>query len=180
MYSWFILILTFSNVFSQLTTKTTTTLSPLKSTNNKPSITQFLVFSTDSETIIPFEPKNGWMISEEKKLRLYISGSNLENSSIVFSASPIKCTTSDFISPTYDLSSASIIERNVNIKGASKVHSSIHLCLLSSLKSNETQSQNGTRLDGPYFTFLREKSRLPFAAKICLILMLFIVSGFFR
>jgi hypothetical protein len=178
-FLWLVFISTISNGLSQLATVTLSP--PLKSSNNQPSITQFLVFSTDSETVLSFEPKNGWIISQEKKLRLFISGFNLKNSSIVFSASPTECTSNHFISPIYRLSSASVIERTVNIKRVSKAHLTIYLCLLSSstLKSNKSQSENGIRLLGPYFTFIREKSTLPFAAKICLILMLFLVSGFF-
>ncbi len=176
--SGFVLILNILNVLSKPTVTTTS----LKVLNDKPLITQFLVFSSDSETIISFEPKLGWMLGEENKLRLYVSGFNLENNSIVFSASANECTSSDFISPMYRLSSASIIELDINLKGASKAHSSIFLCLIPSSvsKLNETLSENGTQLVGAYYTFLREKSRLPFPARICLILMLFVVSGFFR
>jgi metal transporter CNNM len=136
------------------------------------------------ETVITFEPKHGWLLNEERKFRLYLSGINLQNSSIVFSSSIDECTSSDFISPIYSLSSASIIEINVELQSISKSHSSIYMCLLSSSNHsltlmNDTNTQNATQLVGAYFTFLREKGRLPFAAKICLILMLFIVSGFF-
>jgi hypothetical protein len=150
--------------------------------NNKPSITQFLVFSPSSETIIPFESSNGWILNEERKLHLYISGLNLKNNSLVFSVSSTHCTPNDFISPIYRLSSAAIIELNIKLNPLTKSHSSAHLCLLPSIRSkiNQTLSRNGTILEGPYFTFIREKGVLPFAAKICLILMLFIVSGFFR
>jgi hypothetical protein len=181
-FSWSFFTLIILNILSKDTLAAITTLSPLKSSNIKPSITQFLVFSSSSETVIPFEPKNGWMLSEEKKLRLYISGSNIKDNSIVFTGSPNECTSSDFISPIYHLSSASIIELNIKLKSVSQSHSSIYLCLLPSVRSkiNKTQSENGTLLVGPYFTFIREKSTIPFAAKICLILMLFMVSGFFR
>jgi hypothetical protein len=160
----------------------TTTLSSLISSNDKPLITQILVFSTNSETVISFEPKTRWILGEEKKFLLYISGSNLKNNSLVFTSSSNQCPSSDFVSPIYRLSSAPIIKLNVKLKGLTKSHSSIHLCLLPSLRSkiNQTRSRNGTVVEGSYFTFIREKSRLPFAAKICLILMLFTVSGFFR
>jgi metal transporter CNNM len=138
------------------------------------------------ETVITFEPKHGWLLNEERKFRLYISGINLQNSSIVFSSSIDECTSTDYISPIYSLSSSSIIEINVELQSISKSHSSIYVCLLSSSSSNllltltnNTNTQNATQLVGAYFTLLREKGRLPFAAKICLILMLFIVSGFF-
>jgi len=168
-------------------TTTTTTLSPLILSNHYPLITHFLVFSSDFETVITFEPKHGWIINDERKFRLYLSGIHLQNSSIVFSSSIDECTFNDYISPIYSLSSSSIIEINVELQSISKAHSSIYICLLtpanltlSLLNNNTTDLQNATQLDGAYFTFLREKSRLPFAAKICLILMLFIVSGFFR
>ena len=104
------------------------------------------------------------------------------NSSIVFSSSPDECTSNDFISPIYQLSSASIIELVVRLGDVSKASSTIFLCLLPTKKSklNDTLSRNGTQLKGPYFTFFRQKSTLPFAVKICLVLMLFIFSGFFR
>ncbi len=181
-FSWLIFTLIILIVLPKVTLAIATPLSPLKSSNNKPLITHFLVFSSNSETVIPFEPKNGWILSEENKLRLYISGFNLEHNSIVFTTSSKECIPSDFISSIYDLSSASIIELNVKLKGVSTAHSSIFLCLLPSISSeiNKTLSENGTLLEGSYFTFIGEKSTLPFAAKICLILMLFIVSGFFR
>ncbi len=174
------------NLFNTSSTTTTSTLSPLIVANNSPLITNFLVFSSDLETVITFEPKHGWLLNEERKFRLYLSGVNLQNSSFVFSASPDECTSNDYISPIYTLSSASINEINVELQSISKSHASIYVCLLSrtnlslSLSNNKTESQNISPLSGAYFTFLREKGRLPFAAKICLILMLFIVSGFFR
>jgi metal transporter CNNM len=137
------------------------------------------------ETVITFEPKHGWLLNEEKKFRLYISGINLQNSSIVFTSSIDECTLNDYISPIYSLSSASIIEIDVELQSITKSHSSIYVCLLTQSNislltiSNNTDSQNATPLVGAYFILLREKGRLPFAAKICLILMLFIVSGFF-
>lgn len=153
-----------------------------KSTSSKPSITQILVFSSHPETIITFESENGWIINEEKKLRLYLSGSNLENNSIVFSSSPNQCTSNDFVSPTYLLSSEAIVEVNVKLESVSKSHSSIYLCLLPTvqLQIDGTQSENGTVLKGTYYTFIREKGVLPFAAKLSLVLMLFTISGFFR
>ncbi|CAF4175432.1 unnamed protein product, partial [Rotaria socialis] len=167
-------------------TTTTTTLSPLILSNPVPLINNFLVFSSNLETIIKFDPNYGWLLNDEKKLRLYISGINLQNSSLVFSASLNKCTSSHFISPVYSLSSSSsIIELNIELQSLSKTRPLAYICLLSpsdislSLLNNNTESYNGTQFAGAYFTFLREKSRLPFAAKICLILMLFIVSGFF-
>jgi hypothetical protein len=180
-FLWLLFTLNILNILTK-SILATTTFPPFESLDNKPLITQFLVFSSNSETVIPFERKNGWILNEENKLRLYISGVNLKNHSIVFSSSPNECTPSDFISPIYRLSSAAIIKLNVKLKGVSKTHSSIFLCLLSSsrLELNQTVEQNGTLLEGPYFTFIREKSVLPFAAKLCLILMLFMVSGFFR
>jgi len=179
-YLFFIL-----NLINICFTTTTTTLSPLALSYNSPLITHFLVFSSNLETVITFEPKHGWLLNEEKKFRLYLSGINLQNSSIVFSSSIDECTLDDHISPIYPLSSSSINEINVELQSISKSHSSIYVCLLTNLNqslsiTNNTNLQNITQLEGAYFIFLREKSRLPFAAKICLILMLFIVSGFFR
>lgn len=155
-----------------------------------PLINHFLVYSSNLEKIIRFEPKLGWILNDEKKLHLYISGINLQNSSLVFSASINKCTPNDYISPIYSLSSSSssssIIELNVELSSISKLQSTVYICLLpasniSAFSSyNNIESFNGTLLEGPYFTFLREKSLLPFSAKICLILTLFLVSGFFR
>ena len=130
-------------------------------------------------------PKHGWMLYEEKDFRLYISGHNLQNSSVVFSDSINECTPTDYISPVYALTSAPVIDVHVKLKDASTSHSSIYLCLLtpqnrSLFPSNSNDSYNATQFEGPYYTLLREKGRIPFAAKICLILMLFIVSGFFR
>ncbi|CAF3995616.1 unnamed protein product [Rotaria sp. Silwood2] len=184
-FSWLVFILNILNVLSQsniiITTTTTTPLSPLQSSNDKPFITQFLVFSSNAETSIRFEPKHGWLLNSEKKLRLYISGFNLQNNSIVFSALQDECTSNDFISPIYNLSSASIIELDVHLESVSKIHSSIFLCLLPSITTqlNNSLLQNGTQLKGPYFTFLREKTTIPLAVKICLVLMLFVFSGFF-
>ncbi|CAF3257430.1 unnamed protein product [Rotaria socialis] len=189
MYNIFIclyFILNLLNISSTTATTTTTTLSPLILSNPVPLINNFLVFSSNLETIIKFDPNYGWLLNDEKKLRLYISGINLQNSSLVFSASLNKCTSSHFISPVYSLSSSSsIIELNIELQSLSKTRPLAYICLLSpsdislSLLNNNTESYNGTQFAGAYFTFLREKSRLPFAAKICLILMLFIVSGFF-
>jgi hypothetical protein len=171
--------------YTSSTTTTTPALSPLISSNYSPFITHFLVYASNMETVITFEPKHGWLIKEERDFRLYLSGYNLQNSSIVFSASIDECTSSDYISPIYTLSSALIHEINVVLKGAPKGHSSVYICLLTSSNvslslSNNTEIYNATQLEGSFFTFLREKGPLPFAAKICLILMLFIVSGFFR
>jgi hypothetical protein len=171
------------NLFNLSSTTTTTTLSPLILLNNFPLITHFLVFSSNLETVITFEPKHGWLLNEERKFRLYLSGHNLQNSSIVFSSSIDECTSNDYISPIYSLSSASIIELDVELPSISKSHSSIYVCLLTSSNTSSftlLNNTNATQLEGAYFIFLREKGRLPFAAKICLILMLFIVSGFFR
>jgi len=139
------------------------------------------------ETVITFEPKRGWLLNEEKKFRLYLTGINLQNSSIVFSSSLDECTLEDYISPIYPLTSPSINEINVELQPILKSHSSVYVCLLTSINdslsillNNNTETKNATQLEGAFFTFLREKGRLPFAAKICLILMLFIVSGFFR
>ncbi|CAF3589011.1 unnamed protein product, partial [Rotaria sp. Silwood2] len=64
-FSWLFFILNILNVLSQsniiITTTTTTPLSPLQSSNDKPFITQFLVFSSNTETSIRFEPKHGWL-----------------------------------------------------------------------------------------------------------------------
>ena len=146
-----------------------------------PSITHFLVFSSNLETVITFEPKHGWLLNEERKFRLYLSGYNLQNTSLVFSSSLDECTPDDYISPIYSLSSSSssIVELNVELESVSKAHSSIYTCLLTSLNHSLTNATNASQLSSAYFIFVREKSRLPFAAKICLILMLFIVSGFF-
>ncbi|CAM4842949.1 unnamed protein product, partial [Rotaria magnacalcarata] len=189
MYNIFIclcFILNLLNISSTTTTTTTTTLLPLILPNPVPLINNFLVFSSNLETSIKFDPNYGWLLNDEKKLRLFISGINLRNSSLVFSASLNKCTSSHFISPVYSLSSSpSIIELNIELQSLSKTHPLAYICLLSSsdislsLLNNNTESYNGTQLAGAYFTFLREKSQLPFTAKICLILMLFIVSGFF-
>jgi hypothetical protein len=174
------------NLFNKSsTTTTTTTLSPLLALNHSPLITHFLVFSSNLETVVTFDPKHGWILNEERKFLLYISGIHLQNRSIVFSASADECTSNDYISPIYTLSSASIIEINVELQSTSKSHSSVYVCILTPLNLsssllNNTESQNATQLEGPYFTFLREKGRLPFAAKICLILTLFIISGFYR
>ena len=169
------------NLFNSSSATTTTTLSPLTLTTNAPFITHLLVFSSNLETVITFEPKHGWLLNEERKFRLYLSGINLQNSSLVFSSSLDECSPDDYISPIYPLSPASIIEINVELPSISKSHSSIYFCLIPS--SNRSlllpNSTNATQLEGAYFIFLREKGRLPFAAKICLILMLFIVSGFF-
>ncbi|CAF1087234.1 unnamed protein product [Rotaria sp. Silwood1] len=169
------------HVLSKSKIISTTTLSSLQSINDKPFITQFLVFSSNSETLFGFEPKHGWILNADKKFRLYISGFNLQNNSIAFSALQDECTSNDFISPIYNLSSASIIELDVHLQRVSKVHSSIFLCLIPSIEIslNNSLLQNGTQLKGPYFTFFREKTTLPLAAKICLVLMLFVFSGFF-
>ena len=172
-------------ILSASSTTTTTTLSPLISSSSVPFITHFLVFSSNSETVLTFAPKAGWVLNEERQIRLFVSGYHLHNSSIVFSASLDDCTASDFVSPIYPLSSASIVEILVNLEPPSKTHSSVYVCLLtpssnSSSFTNMTEFHDARQLEGSYFTFLREKGRLPFAAKICLILTLFIVSGFFR
>lgn len=168
-------------------TTTTTTISPLISTDHSPYIIHFLVFSSNLETVITFEPKRGWILNEERKFRLFINGINLQNSSIVFSSTFDECSLDDYISPIYPLTSATINEINVELPSVSKSHSSAYVCLLTStnsslsiLSNNNTESKTATQIKGTYFIFLREKGRLPFAAKICLILMLFIVSGFFR
>ncbi|CAF3899413.1 unnamed protein product [Rotaria sordida] len=192
MYSIFICLYFILNLLNNVSSTTTTTktikttLSPLIISNHVPLITHFLVFSTNFETVIRFEPKYGWILNEEKKFRLYLSGINLQNSSLVFSASLNKCTSNDYISPIYSLSSTSINEINVELQSMSKSHSLVYICLLTSsntslslLNNNNTKPHNAKQLEGVYFTFLREKGRLPFAAKIFLILMLFIVSGFF-
>ncbi|CAF1050788.1 unnamed protein product [Adineta ricciae] len=177
---WIFFLLTLAYVESQRVRPTTFSTTP-KPSNSLASITQLHVFSPSSETVIPFDPKQGWLLSEETSLRLYITGTNLENSSIAFSSVLHQCTPSDFISRTYQLSSEAIIELNVKLKNPSHTHSTVFLCLIPPTKFvlNKTQTENGTQLEGSYFTFIREKGRLPFAVKICLILMLFLVSGFF-
>jgi hypothetical protein len=169
------------------TTTTTTTVSSWITTEYTPFIRHILVFSANLETVITFAPKHGWLLNDEKKFRLYINGYHLQNSSIVFSASLDDCTSNDYISPVYPLSSTTTTsDILVQLDQDFKAHSSAYLCLLTTtndvpLSINTTNDAYETKqLDGPYFTFLREKARLPFATKICLILMLFIVSGFFR
>src|ERR1700722_11680762 len=98
------------NILNLSSTTITTTLSPLFISNHFPLITHFLVFSSNMETVITFEPKHGWILNDERKFHLYLSGFHLQNSSIVFSSSVDECTTNDYISPIYSLSSASIIE----------------------------------------------------------------------
>ncbi len=99
--SWLFIAVNIFNGLTRTASATTTPLSQLRSRDNKPSITQILVFSSSSETVIPFESNDGWLLHEEKKLRLYISGLNLENSSIVFSSSPKECSADDLVSPIY-------------------------------------------------------------------------------
>ena len=163
---------------------TPTTVSPLAFSANTPHITHFLVFSSNLETVIAFEPKHGWILNDENQIHLHISGVHLHNSSIVFSATAGECSASDFVSPIYRLSSLPVIDFDVRLDAVPRGRSSVFVCLLTPAKlsssSNGSGLQNGTQLEGPYFTFLRDKSTIPFAAKICLILMLFIVSGFFR
>lgn len=175
------------NNFIISSTAITNTISPSVLTDRSPFILHFLVFSSNLETVITFEPKRGWLLNDEKTFRLYVTGFNLQNTSIVFSSSLGECTSDDFVSPIYPLTSSQIHDLNVELQPISKSHSSIYVCLLRStndsltiLSNNSTESRNATQLEGAFFTLLREKSRLPFAAKICLILMLFIVSGFFR
>ena len=173
-YGWFLFNLHILRVSTQIV--------PVQSSTNKPSITQFLVFSPSSETNIGFDLESGWILNEERKLHLYISGNNLKNTSLVFCTSSTECTPDHFISPIYRLSSASIIDLDVKLKPVSKTHTTAYICLLPSIKprANQTVSRNGTVLQGPYFTFTRDKNPLPIAAKICLILLLFTISGFFR
>lgn len=173
-YGWLLLNLRILHVSTQII--------PIQPSINKPTITQFLVFSPSSETHIGFDLEDGWILNEERKLRLYISGTNLKNTSVVFCTSSTECTSDHFISPIYRLSSASIIELNVKLNPVSKTHTTAYLCLLPLIrpKANQTVTHNGTVLQGPYFTFARDRSPLPLAAKICLILVLFTISGFFR
>ena len=186
-YSAFLLLFFVLNLLVIISTSSSTTASPFSSfvSNPFPLITHFLVFSSDFATMIRFEPKRGWILNEEKKFRLYLSGVNLQNSFIAFSSSDDECKSNDYISPIYSLSSAPVIELNVELQTISKPHSLIYVCLLISSNislslPNNTELFNATQLRGAYFTFLREKSRLSFSTRICLILMLFIVSGFFR
>lgn len=177
------LFLTFV-LFHTSSTSTTTTPSPITAAFHDPAITNFLVFSSNQETVITFEPKLGWLLNEERKFRLYLTGINLHNNSIVF-ASADDCSADDYITAPYRLSSAPVNVIDVKLPGITKSHATVYVCLLTSLNAspsslNNTIWQNATKLDGPYFTFVRERGRLPFAAKICLILMLFIISGFYR
>lgn len=165
----FVFLFVVISVFS--TNLTTTTR------KTKLSITNFFVLSSNSETVINFDPKSGWLLDEEKKLRLFISGFQLENASIVFTSSSKICHPQDFISTLYRLSATPIIELDVHLTNFSKVRSSFFLCLIS---STGNRSDLIKPLEGPFFTFIHEKSSIPFPLKICLILMLFIVSGFFR
>ncbi|CAF1310553.1 unnamed protein product [Adineta steineri] len=185
LYSFVTCLFFIFNLFHLSSTTITTTASPLVATYHSPLITNFLVFTTDLETVINFEPKHGWILNEERKFRVYLSGINLQNSSIVFSSSGDDCIPDDYISPFYPLSSAPIITLDVKLPSVSKSHSVVYICLLTSsnislsLSNNNTEFQNATKLDNVYYTFVREKNRLPFAAKICLILTLFIISGFY-
>ena len=151
-------------------------LIPLKSASIAPVITHLLVFCSSSETVIAFDSESGWLLNDETKIRLFLSGSALENSSLLFTASSDDCSSGNSISPVYRLSSAPVVQLHVHLKRVLNARSPMFLCLLPSAGG----TANRTALKGPYFMFLREKSTIPFAVKICLILMLFIVSGFFR
>ena len=176
------LLLIFHTLYASSVTPTP--VPPLAFSTNTPHITHFLVFSSNLETVIAFEPKHGWILNDENRIHLHISGVHLHNSSIAFSSTAGECSTSDFISPIYRLSSLPIIDFDVRLDAVPSGRSSVFVCLLTPVtrlsSSNGSDLQNSTQLEGPYFTFLRDKSTIPFAAKICLILMLFIVSGFFR
>ena len=169
--SLIVILLFFDGLHASTTTKRRRLIS-----STPPSITHLLVFSSSSETVISFDSKHGWMLNDEKKLHLFLSGSNLDNTSLVFTASADDCSKTHSISPVYQLSSAPIVELHVELAKVSKARLSIFLCLLTSTKAAE----NTTALQGSYFMFAREKSTIPFPVKVCLILMLFMVSGFFR
>lgn len=157
------------------------TVKPIRWSSAQAVIRNFIVFSADAESAISFDPKLGWIIGQENRLRVYLSGSNLENVSIVFSDSSGECSPNDDLSAVYRLSSSPIIELNVHLRNLSKLRSSISICLIpSSLPGENLEQRNVTKLRGPYFTLFIDQILLPFPLKICLILMLFLVSGFFR
>ena len=118
------------NVLTQPIRTTTTALPPSKSSNTEPSITQILVFASSTETTIEFEPENGWILNDERILHLVISGTNLKNTSLVFTSSSSECKPHDFVSPIYRLPSKDIIELKVKLESVSKAHSTVHICLL--------------------------------------------------
>jgi hypothetical protein len=80
LYFIFPCLFLFFNFLNLSSPTTTTTLPPLILSNNFPLITHFLVFSSNMETVITFEPKHGWLLNEERKFRLYLSGINLHRS----------------------------------------------------------------------------------------------------
>jgi hypothetical protein len=137
------------------------------------SVRQILVFASQSDVAISFNPKLGWLLKEEKDLQIFLSGSNLQNGSIAFSNTLGRCESKYLISSNYILSAESIIELNVRLRNDSKQIHSVYLCFW-------TINRNATQLSGPLFTFVRQKDTFPFALKLVLILMLFIISGFFR
>lgn len=197
MFQSFLICLTLLvNTCSTLSTVTTTTMaittfdsstSRLIKNNSMATINNFMVFSSTMETVISFVPEQGWLLNDDNQFRVFIIGEHLENSSIVFTTTMDQCSSSvnDFVSDIYSLSSSPIIEISVTLKPLTKTHSVVYLCLLysnsnSSSTTNLTQTFRGHHLDGIHFHLIRERSQIPFAAKICLILTLFIVSGFFR
>lgn len=155
--------------------------------NSSAIIEQFLIFSSNEETVINFDPKQGWLLNEQNKFRLFISGTHLQNSSIVFSSSSDTCQKDSQISPEYRLTSADIISIEVKLDNFKQSHTTAYVCLIPTLNStlllnqtNETTSLDYHQpMNGKHFKLIREKDRIPFAAKICLILMLFVVSGFY-
>lgn len=159
---------------------------PSNSTEASPHIEQFLILSPDEETVINFDPKQGWLLNEQKKFRLFISGTNLHNSTLVFSSSSDNCQKDNYISPEYQLSSSDIISIDVKLDNFKRSHTTTYVCLIPKLnltflsnQTNVTSFVDILPVPGKHFRLIREKDRLPFAAKICLILMLFIVSGFY-
>ncbi|CAF1010937.1 unnamed protein product, partial [Didymodactylos carnosus] len=149
-----------------------------------PQITHLLVYDTHLETAIKFDLKNGWIIGDARKLLFIIDGYNLNSTKISLSSSFDECKTNEFISSTYNLitTSHTAISLEVQLSPPPKVRSSVYLCFSYLDNSNNNSNSsiwNSKQLPSPFFTFIREKELIPFAAKICLILLLFCVSGFF-
>jgi len=163
-----------------------TAISSNQTSNSTATIDQFLIFSTNEETVINFDPKQGWLLNEQNKFRLFISGVNLQNSSIVFSSSSDTCQQDSQISPEYPLTSADINSIEVKLDNFKQSHTTTFVCLIPTLnltlitnQTNQTNLFDIQPVHGKHFKLIREKDRIPFAAKICLILMLFVVSGFY-
>ncbi|CAF0795370.1 unnamed protein product [Adineta ricciae] len=183
LYTFLACFLIIFNLFNTSSTSTTAAISSLTASYHDPLILNFLVFSSNLETAITFDVKVGWILNEQRKFRIYLSGVNLHNSSIVFTSTD-ECLSNDYLTDIYPLTSTAPATIDVELPSISKSHSIVHVCLLTSSNTsfslaNSTTSLNATKLEGAYFTLVREKGRLPFAAKICLILMLFIISGFY-